>query len=313
MNFKIIKRSINPFRNEYACTDALRVSVNRLMRKGNYPSWMLPLNLTAKKCFVGGYKQVYVYNNYAIAISKKTMDVGHLKSKFEKVNEKVPYSLNYPEETTQIGEYFVAKLRKCSDSLVEKLISGQQGWEDQMVRLGRALRKLHKEKVMLSDIKPDNILVCGNVLSFGDIDDAYDIEKRKGKLKITPPFSLLPYWDEYGTGPTRPNGRWSENHLNFLDWYAFGYCVLLSCKKDGYSGVILNSAIECVNARVPFRMFLDLTKYKNIHPVVRTCCDWMLLSNGEYIDPTPMASFFKQKKWKKAVRAVTAFKWNLKY
>ena len=308
---KVIRRSIDPYRNEYGCRNTLRVFVSRLMRKKTYPPWMQPLNFPAKKCFAGGYKQVYVYDNYAIAISRETMDVGSLKSKFEKINEKIPNSLNYPEETFKIGGYHVAKLRKCSDTLVDVLISGRQGWESQMVQLGGALRKLHNNNIVLSDIKPDNILVCGNTLSFGDIDDAYDLTESITYNRFTPPYNLKLYWDEYRTGP-RSNPL-EVKHMQFLDWYAFGYCVLLSCKQDGYNGVILRTAIDCINANIPFRMRLDETKYKkaNIHPVVRTCCDWMLLSSGRYISPTPMAKFFKQKK-KRAV-TVFSYKWNLKY
>ena len=223
----------------------------------------------------------------------------NLKFKFESVNKEFPNTLNYPLDTYEIGKYYVAKLRKCDTTLIDELIAGKVGYEDQMMRLGYALRALHEKRIVVSDIKPDNILVCNGSLSFGDIDDVYDYDTNKGNLRITPPYSLIPYWAEYGQGPNGENlGKLSEDHLKFLDWYAFAYCVLVSCKTEGYSGTIMRYALNSQNLQLPFRMNLKEQIYKNdesIHKIVRQCCDWMLSSNGRYIDYKPMEDFFKPK------------------
>lgn len=296
---KVIRRSINPFRNEYSCRE-MRNAVMKLMKKKKYPAWMQPLMMPAKFCYKGQYKQVYVYKNHAIAISKSPMKIDkNLKFKFESVNNEFNYTLNYPLDTFEIGKYYVAKLRKCKTTLIDELIGGKAGYEDQMMRLGYALRALHEKRIVVSDIKPDNILVCNGSLSFGDIDDVYDYDTNKGNLRITPPYSLVPYWAEYGQGPNgKKLGKLSEDHLKFLDWYAFAYCVLVSCKKEGFSATIMRYALSSQQVRMPFRMKMDLWQYMNdetIHKIVRQCCDWMLLSNGKYIDYKPMEDFFNKK------------------
>ena len=295
---KVTRRSINPFRNEYSCKEMRNAVMKLMKKKGEYPKWMQPLMLPAKFCYKGQYKQVYVYKNHAIAISKSPMKIDkNLKFKFESVNTEFPNTLNYPLCTYEIGKYYVAKLRKCKTTLIDELIGGKLGYEDQMMRLGYALRSFHEKRIVVSDIKPDNILVCNGSLSFGDIDDVYDYDTNKGNLKISRPYSLIPYWEEYGKGPNGKNlGKLSEDHLKFLDWYAFAYCVLVSCKTEGYSGTIMRYALNSQNLQLPFRMNLKEQIYKNdesIHKIVRQCCDWMLSSNGRYIDYKPMEDFFK--------------------
>lgn len=297
---KVIRRSINPFRNEHSCRE-MRNAVKELMKKDTgFPKWMQPLMMPAKFCYKGQYKQVYVYNNHAIAISKSPMKIDdNLKFKFESVNNNFPNTLNYPEETFKVREYYVAKLRKCDKTLIDELIAGKVGYEDQMMRLGYALRALHEKRIIVSDIKPDNILVCNGSLSFGDIDDVYDHETNKGNLRITQPYSLIPYWIEYKKGPNGGKlGILTEDHQKFLDWYAFAYCVLVSCKTKGYSERIMAYALQSQHLQSPFRMNLKEELYKNdksIHKIVRQCCDWMLLSNGRYIDYKPMEDFFTPK------------------
>jgi len=308
----------NPNRNEHGCERGLRSTVAKLIRKYNdseKPSWIIPLMQSAKFCYHGGKKEVYVYRNTAIAISDRPIGLSLFWLKlFKQINRMFPNTLNYPSETYEVSgylkdekgdskhhSYFVALLPKCSFTLIDTLIDGYHGFEASFIPLGRALRELHNKNVVLGDIKPDNILICGKSLSFGDIDEAYRLEKHNTIYRFTAPYNLFQYWKEYKKVPVL-----TDDHYKFLDWYAFAYCVLVSCSADGYGEQIVRAAYGCTNAKTPFRMKLMENEFKNasIHPIVRQCVNWMLLSNGDYIDPKPMADFFTQRRL-----VIKGYKW----
>lgn len=150
-----------------------------------------------KRTASGGYKCVYIFENN-IVVSVQVAD----KKKCENIRKKymklmsvqgVQKHLNYPGEIFMVNNYLVSNLPYCHMDLFTILEKAPKNigmiyYKD----LLPTLIKLHSKKIYLVDIKPENIFVCGNALSFGDLDDALVTEEDFASGRIVGTLGYAP-------------------------------------------------------------------------------------------------------------------------
>ena len=197
----------------------------------------LDKNICPVKVSAGSYKCVYIFDNGVVVsvqmltkvleyekIKKKYMKLKELKSTFQK-------HLNYPGEVfmakTKDIDYLVSHLPLCYDDLwyVWKKTPEQiplMKYEDLMF----TLIELHKKQIYLCDIKPENIFLCGDNLSFGDLDSSivykndYSLQEQFNYIVATPGYAPIQF-DQTWFGKNR-------NSLEISDFYALSVVICIA-------------------------------------------------------------------------------------
>ena len=93
---------------------------------------------------------------------------------------------------------------------------------DDLKKLRDALKAMHLKKVYPIDIKPDNMLKCGNSVSYSDLDDALisDIDRDS---KFTDPYDMT-FFIMINTGF---DISWDECISSYTDWVAWALVCMM--------------------------------------------------------------------------------------
>lgn len=185
----------------------------------------------------GSYKCVYIFNNGVVVSVQMLTKVLEYKKinekymKFKELGDKFQENLNYPGEVFMVKtndiDYLVSHLPLCYDDLwnVWKITPKQiplMKYQDLMY----TLIELHKKQIYLCDIKPENIFVCGDNLSFGDLDSSivykndYSLQEQFNYIVATP-----------GYAPIQFDQRWfgkNRNSLEISDFYALSVVICIA-------------------------------------------------------------------------------------
>lgn len=129
----------------------------------------------------GSYKIVYPFGDYAVAIEKgdKT-ETPRSISIIKTISEEYQKHFIYPVDIFFTKGYTVSKLSLCPSGDLFDLLNGKDFYklEPQMFTdLAKALDKLHQKNVAVSDLKPENIMLCKcGCLAFIDLDSSITLE-----------------------------------------------------------------------------------------------------------------------------------------
>lgn len=234
---------------------------NKILSKQWRSSWgkdwvntFLDITKCPTKVAAGTFKCVYIFD-----VWKKKKDIntteklvvsvaysGDLKTldkwneakynKFKQIKGIQP-NLNYPEERHKIftkgkAGYLVSRLPYCSGELFDKIQTykpSQTVNVDDIFRpykqLMMTLVQLHKNNIYLVDIKPENIFVCGETLSFGDLDSAIiyqgDDQFKQAQIIGTPGYDPLVF------DAARFEGKDRKKSLEINDLYALSVIICM--------------------------------------------------------------------------------------
>jgi len=192
-----------------------------------------------KRTASGGYKCVYIFeNNIVVSVQisdkKKCENIRQKYNKFLSI-EGVQKYLNYPGEIFMVNNYLVANLPYCQMDLFSVLEKAPKYIGMIHYRhLLPVLIKLHSKKIYLGDIKPENIFVCGNALSFGDLDDALVSEEDFASGKVVGTLGYAPLLFD------KPFLRYNYDSLEINDIYALSVVLCLA-----YELIYLNDEQMC--------------------------------------------------------------------
>ena len=130
----------------------------------------------------GSYKIVYPFGEYAVAIEEgdKT-ETPRSISIIKTIPERYQKHFIYPVDIFFTKGYTVSKLSLCPEGdLFDLLNNGKDFYklEPQMFTdLAKALDQLHQKNVAVSDLKPENIMLCKcGCLAFIDLDSSITLE-----------------------------------------------------------------------------------------------------------------------------------------
>ncbi len=98
--------------------------------------------------------------------------------------------------------------------------------DNDLKKLRDALKAMHLKKVYPIDIKPDNMLKCGDNVSYSDLDDAL-IPKTKRNPKFSDPYDMT-FFIMKNTGF---DISWDECISSYTDWVAWALvCMMMEIK-----------------------------------------------------------------------------------
>lgn len=148
----------------------------------------------------GSYKIVYKFGEYAVAIEKgdKTKTPRSI-SIIKTIPERYQKHFIYPVDIFFTKGYTVSKLSLCPEGDLRDLLDGEDFYklEPQMFTdLAKALDQLHQKNVAVSDLKPENIMLCKcGCLAFIDLDSSITLEngvpKKYVGTRYYNPFILI--------------------------------------------------------------------------------------------------------------------------
>ena len=145
----------------------------------------------------GSYKIVYPFGEYTVAIEEgdKT-ETPRSISIIKTIPERYQKHFIYPVDIFFTKGYTVSKLSLCPSGDLRDLLDGKYFYklEPQMFTdLAKALDQLHQKNVAVSDLKPENIMLCKcGCLAFIDLDSSITLENGVPKK-----FTGTPYYNPF--------------------------------------------------------------------------------------------------------------------
>lgn len=201
------------------------------------PAWLtifFDKNAKVKEQRCGSYKSVYIFeNNVAISLQSRNKDKKkaaeerakeiRIKNRLDKIPTEYQKHFNYYEEVFRIKTFIFRKLKLCpGDDLFDLLTDKKKKkslTEQHLKDLILAIEQAHNVGIVIGDLKPGNIMMCGDdSLSFIDLDDAVIIPYKSGTRVIRSPFwSILGYVK---------NENITQEQVIASDWVAISLIVL---------------------------------------------------------------------------------------
>lgn len=141
----------------------------------------------------GSYKIVYPFGDYAVAIEEgdKT-ETPRSISIIKTISKRYQKHFIYPVEIFYTKGYTVSKLNLCPSGDLRDLLDGKDFYKlepDMFTDLAEALDQLHQKNVAVSDLKPENIMLCKcGCLAFIDLDSSITLENGVPKRYVGTPY-----------------------------------------------------------------------------------------------------------------------------
>ena len=142
----------------------------------------------------GSYKIVYPFGEYAVAIEKgdKT-ETPRSISIIKTISETYQKHFIYPVDIFFTKGYTVSKLNLCPSGDLRDLLDNNDFYKLEpymFTDLAKALDQLHQKNVAVSDLKPENIMLCKcGCLAFIDLDSSITLENGVPKRYVGTPYN----------------------------------------------------------------------------------------------------------------------------
>ena len=212
--------------------------INRYRKmKTPIPNWLkVFFNRKAKyNIACGGSKGVFVFGDKAISIQEREGDkrkrkrqkvrIIKIKERLSHIPRKYRKHFNFYDKQFEWEGFVFRKLTACPlGTLNDLLFSGKYDLEQRLLKdLIAALNEAHKVGLIISDLKPDNIMLCECLcLSFIDLDSAIPLPYTDGRVYSTNWWNILSQAQDYNLVANR-----IERLFKSSDWIAISLVVML--------------------------------------------------------------------------------------
>ena len=212
------------------------------------------LNENVKNAFIlnGSYKIVFRYRGLAVsielvnrkALEKRVSTFKMLKSMIDSNNQSCILSI--PKDWAYIASndtkkfLFLTKQELCyMDGFDYFSKHTERRIAKHIKPLARGLKFLHSKGVYIIDLKPDNMLLCGNSLKYADLDDVLIRSRMQEAMERGEDFKVIAaqfYSDIYFSDYFQlfKETAYYENNIDkltymfsYLDWYAWSMITVL--------------------------------------------------------------------------------------
>ena len=209
----------------------------REMKKPKIPKWLkVFFKRKAKyKIACGGSKGVFVFGDKAISIQERESDkrkrkrqkvrIKQIKERLSHIPWKYRKHFNFYDKQFEWEGFVFRRLAACPlGTLDDLLFSGKYDLEQRLLKdLIAALNEAHKVGLIISDLKPDNIMLCKCLcLSFIDLDSAIPLPYTDGRVYSTNWWNILSQAQDYNLVANR-----IERLFKSSDWIAISLVVML--------------------------------------------------------------------------------------
>lgn len=191
-------------------------------------------NILSTEIACGGSKGVFVFNKEAISIQVLETDItkrmvewnrnNKIQKKLDIIPPEYKKHFNFYEDQFEWEGFLFSKLTLCPKGTLRNLLfGGKYDLEQKSIKeLIVALNEAHRAGLIISDLKPDNIMLCDcDCLAFIDMDSAIPLPYSDGSIYSTNWWNIL----------SKPIGYVDLEHINLLfkcsDWIAMSLVVML--------------------------------------------------------------------------------------
>lgn len=209
----------------------------REMKKPKIPKWLKVFfkRKAEYKIACGGSKGVFVFGDKAISIQKRESDkrkrkrqkvrIKEIKERLSHIPWKYRKHFNFYDKQFEWEGFVFRRLAACPlGTLNDLLFNGKYDLEQRLLKdLIAALNEAHKVGLIISDLKPDNIMLCKCLcLSFIDLDSAIPLPYTDGRVYSTNWWNILSQAKDYNLVANR-----IERLFKSSDWIAISLVVML--------------------------------------------------------------------------------------